>query len=93
MVEEYEALLRNDTWELVPPDPVHNLVGSKWVYRIKRNADGSVKRFKARSVAKGFHQRPGIDFHETFSPVINPVTVRTVLSIALHRHWASFSSA
>ena len=82
------VLLRNDTWELVPPDPSQNLVGNKWVYRIKRNPDGTIERYKARLVAKGFHQRPGIDFHETFSPVVKPTTVRTVLSLALQRNWA-----
>jgi len=52
------------------------------VFRVKRKADGSVGRYKARLVAKGFHQQPGIDFGETYSPVIKPTTVRLVLSIA-----------
>ena len=84
---EYQALIRNKTWTLVPPDPRQNLVGNKWVFRIKRHPDGSIERYKARLVAKGFHQGPGVEFHETFSPVINPVTVRTVLTIALHKKW------
>ena len=56
MSEEYDALIRNGTWELVPSDPSHNVVGCKWIFRIKRNFDGSIDRFKARLVAKGFHQ-------------------------------------
>lgn len=84
---EFDALIRNHTWELVPRDKKHNVVGCKWAYRLKRNSDGSIQHQKARLVALGFHQRPGVDFHETLSPVVNPVTVRTVLSIAVTRSW------
>ncbi|GKV11820.1 hypothetical protein SLEP1_g23039 [Rubroshorea leprosula] len=75
------------TWELVPPSPDHHLIGCKWVFRLKRAKDGSIERYKARLVAKGFHQRPGFDFSNTFSPVIKPTTIRTVLSIAVGRGW------
>ncbi|XP_043705178.1 uncharacterized mitochondrial protein AtMg00820-like [Telopea speciosissima] len=56
MSEEFDALLRNGTWELVPPHPSFNVVGNKWVYQIKRHADGTISRYKARLVAKGFTQ-------------------------------------
>ncbi|GAB2303645.1 hypothetical protein Dimus_038792 [Dionaea muscipula] len=79
MAQEYEALCRNETWDLVSPDFASNVVGCKWVFRVKYKPDGSLDKYKARLVAKGFHQRPGCDFTETFSPVIKPVTVRTVL--------------
>ncbi|XP_024026724.1 uncharacterized protein LOC112093120 [Morus notabilis] len=88
MKDEYAALQRNKMWDLVPPDPCHNLVGNKWVFRIKRRPDATIDRYKACLVAKGFHQRPGVNFHETFSPVVNPVTVHTVLSVALHNRWS-----
>ena len=88
MFEEYDALVRNGTWELVSSTGITNLVGYKWVFCIKRNSDGSIERFKARLVAKGFHQRPGVDYLETFSPVIMPTTVRFVLSIAVSNGWS-----
>ncbi|KAA0026101.1 putative mitochondrial protein [Cucumis melo var. makuwa] len=64
-----------------------NVVGSKWVFRLKRHTDGSILRYKARMVAKGFHQHPGVDFFETFSPVIKASTIRVVLSIAVTNGW------
>lgn len=87
MAEEVTALASHGTWDLVPPPENCNLVGCKWVFAVKRKPDGQVERYKARLVAKGFHQRPGVDFHETFSPVIKPVTIRTVLSFALFYKW------
>jgi Reverse transcriptase (RNA-dependent DNA polymerase)/gag-polypeptide of LTR copia-type/GAG-pre-integrase domain len=87
MNKEHAALLTNQTWELVPPSPEQNVVGCKWVFKIKRRADGSLERYKARLVAKGFHQEEGVDFFDTFSPVIRPTTIRLVLSIALSFGW------
>ena len=85
---EFDALLKNHTWTLVPSSSAQNLIGSKWVFRIKRHADGSFERFKARLVAKGFHQQPGIDYGETYSPMIKPTTVRAILSIAISAGWS-----
>ncbi|GKV11763.1 hypothetical protein SLEP1_g22986 [Rubroshorea leprosula] len=87
MAEEFSALLRNNTWSLVPCPPDANVVGSKWVYRIKQKVDGSVERLKARLVAQGYTQQPGIDYDETFSPVVKPITIRVVLSLAVMRSW------
>ena len=88
MSEEYDALVRNGTWELVPPESSHNIVGCKWIFRTKRNSEGSIDRYKARLVAKGFHQRPRIDYHDTFSPVVKPTTIHVVLSIAVSCGWS-----
>lgn len=80
MADEYSALVRNGTWSLVPPVPNTNVIDCKWVYRLKRDKDGAISRYKARFVAKGFRQQPGIDFKETFSPVVKSTTIRVVLS-------------
>lgn len=85
---EFMAFMRNGTWTLVPPSPHYNVIGNKWVFRLKRNPDGSISRYKARLVAKGFHQRLGIDYKETFSPVIKPQTIKIVLCIALSKSWS-----
>ncbi len=82
---EFDVLLKNHTWKLVPS---HNLIGCKWVFRIKRKANGSIERHKACLVAKGFHQQPDLDYDETYSPVIKPTTVRTVLSLAISSGWS-----
>ena len=90
MQQEYDALQKNNTWDLVPLPPNRQVIGCKWVFRVKENADGSINRFKARLVAKGFHQVHGFDFNETFSPVIKPVTIRIILTLALSHEWKLF---
>ena len=87
MQEELRALHSNDTWSLVPFAPSMNVVGSRWVYKIKRHADGCVDRYKARLVARGFTQQEGVDYLETFSPVIKPTTIRLVLTIVVTYGW------
>lgn len=83
MNKEYAALLANHMWILVPPNDDQNIVGYKRVYKVKRRADGSLERYKACLVAKDFHQEKGIDFFETFSPVVRPTTIRVVLTLVL----------
>jgi histone deacetylase 1/2 len=87
MKEEFDSLQRNQTWTLVPLPPHRKAIGCKWVFRTKENADGSINKFKARLVAKGFHQVQGFDFNETFSPVVKPVTIRLILSLAASYKW------
>lgn len=87
MGDEFDAHVRNHTWSLVPPNPTYNLVGSRWVFRIKCRPDGNIDKFKARLVAKGFHQRPGVDYTKTFSLVIIPASFRLVLGHAVSHDW------
>jgi hypothetical protein len=87
MAEEFNALIKTGTWTLVPKNPSMNIVGAKWVFRIKRKDDGSIERYKARLVAKGFHQQKGVDYFETYSPVVKPITIRIVLSLAMFAGW------
>ena len=88
MSDELNALLHNGTWKFVPLTSSQNVVGCKWVFRIKRNPDGSISQYKARLVAKGFHQCLGLDYHDTFNPVVKTTIVRLILNIALSKGWS-----
>jgi histone deacetylase 1/2 len=79
MNHEHSALMRNKTWHLVPPPKRRNIIDSKWVYKIKRKADAMIDRYKAHLVAKGYKQRYGIDYEDTFSPIVKAATTRLVL--------------
>ncbi|KAJ0441169.1 putative RNA-directed DNA polymerase [Helianthus annuus] len=87
MNNEMEALYRNNTWVLVDLPSDRKSIGCKWVYKVKYKANGEVERYKARLVAKGFNQREGLDFGETFSPVVKMTTVRIVLKLAVNNNW------
>ncbi|GJW39160.1 ribonuclease H-like domain-containing protein [Tanacetum coccineum] len=87
MCDEYKALIDNNTWVLVLRPPNVNIVRSMWLYKHKYNADGSLNRYKARLVANGRSQQQGIDCDGTFSPVVKPATIRTVLILAVSRQW------
>jgi histone deacetylase 1/2 len=87
MQEEHNALLRNRTWRLVPRPPGVRVLSGKWILKNKLCPDGSLERRKARWVLRGDVQRPGIDFDQTFSPVVKPATIRTVLTLAASNQW------
>ncbi|KAG8486951.1 hypothetical protein CXB51_020530 [Gossypium anomalum] len=84
---EFDALLANSTWELCPLPSGRKAIGCKWLFKIKKNPDGTISRRKARLVAKGCSQIPGCDFKETFSPVVKPATIRLILSVAITKGW------
>ncbi|KAK4368107.1 hypothetical protein RND71_011899 [Anisodus tanguticus] len=87
MTDEYNALIDNKTWELVPHPSGINIIRSVWIFAHKENLDGSFARHKALLVGDGKTQQFGIECGETFSPVVKPATIRTVLSLALSNAW------
>jgi Reverse transcriptase (RNA-dependent DNA polymerase) len=84
MLEESRALGKNNTWEFVSLPPDKKVIGCKWVFVVKQNSEGKVKRDKARLVAKGYSQTYEIDFDETFTPMTNMRTVRTLVSMSMN---------
>nr|GEZ11479.1 ribonuclease H-like domain-containing protein [Tanacetum cinerariifolium] len=87
MYDEYNALVKNGTWILVSRPTDANLIRSMWLFKHKFHADGTLSLYKARLIANGSSQQLGVDFDETFSPVVKSATIRTVLSLAVSRKW------
>jgi len=87
MKEEIEALKKNKTWSLVPHTQSMNVLSSKWVFKHKINEEGKIVRHKARLEAVGSVQKCGIDYTETFAPVVQPTTITLILSITVTKDW------
>jgi hypothetical protein len=85
MLEEYNSLLENQTWDLVPLPSGRKSVRCRWVYREKSAMDGQINRYKSRLVSKGFQH--GIDYDETFSPVAKMDSIRLALAIVVEKGW------
>lgn len=83
---EYESLLENKTWDLVKLPKDRKAIGSRWVFKVKHHSDGRVERYKCRLVAKGYSQKYGADYDETFSPVVRFSSIRTLLSFAIQNN-------
>lgn len=88
VLDEMGTIHMLHTWSLVPPTDDMNILGCKWVFKTKHKPDGSVEKLKARLVAKGFDQEEGLDYLETFSPVVRTATIRLVLDVATAKGWS-----
>ncbi|CAM9003946.1 unnamed protein product [Rhodiola kirilowii] len=86
MEAEIHALQSNNTWQVIPLPPRKNAVSSKWIFCVKRHSDGTIERYKARLVSRGFSQEEELDYNETFAPVVKITTVRTVLALAASKN-------
>ena len=84
---EFDAHIKNHTWDLEPNTNQHNIIGCRWLFTTKYFPDGTKRCRKGRLVAKGYTQQPGIDYTETFSPVIKSTTIKLVLNIAITKSW------
>src|SRR5579871_6144937 len=82
MQEEFESLKANDTWELVPRTTDRDIIDTRWVFRIKRNLDQSIEKYKDRFVVQGFTQIPGVDYDEVYSPMVSYTANRILIALA-----------
>jgi hypothetical protein len=87
MMEEYNSIMKNDVWEVVPRPDGKSVVTSKWLYKLKHVADGSIEKYKARFVAREFSQVEGVNYDETFALVARYPSIRVVISIATEMGW------
>ena len=84
---EFESLIQNDTLELVSMPEGKNIVGNKWVFKVKRDENGDVQRYKARLMAQGYSQTERVDYNEVFSPVVRNTTIRSLLALSNAKDW------
>ena len=87
MKEEMDNCEETQTWSLVPPPSDANILGCRWVHGVKLNADGTFSKYRSRVVAKGNEQEEGVDFIETYSPVVRTATVRMILHLVVIERW------
>jgi len=87
---EYEVLLKNQTWDLVPYPNERNVIGNKWIYKVKYNLVGEIEKYKTRLVAKGFAKKYRVDYEKTFAPMAKMSTVRVILALSATQGWKFF---
>ena len=87
MHEEYQSIMKNDVWDVVPRLEGKLVVTSKWIYKIKHAADGSIKKYKSQFMARGFSQKEGINYQETFAPVARYTSIRDIMALVAKLGW------
>jgi hypothetical protein len=87
ILEEYRSILKNNVWDIVQRPKDKSMVSSKWIYKIKHVSDGSVEKFKARFLARGFTQKEGIHYDETFSPLAKYTSIQVIIALASVLSW------
>jgi hypothetical protein len=87
MTEEYQSIIKNNVWEIVPRPKSKDVVSSKWLFKIKHVANGSIEKYKAIFVAHGFSQKEGIDYEETFALVAKYTSIRTIIALIAKMKW------
>ena len=85
MIKEYQSIMKNDVWDFVPRPKGKSIVTSKSIYKIKHATNGSIEKYKAIFVARGFSQKEGIDYEETFAPVARYTSMRSVMKWKIHQ--------
>jgi hypothetical protein len=87
ITEEYQSIMKNKIWEIVPRPKSKDVVSFKWIFKIKHAADGSIEKYKVRFVACGFSQKEGIDYEETFAPVARYTSIKTIIALVAKMKW------
>ena len=87
MVKEYTSIMKNTIWDIVSKSNRKSVVSSRELYKIKHVVDGSIEKFKARFVARGFSQKEGVDYEETFALITRYASLQVVISIASVMRW------
>ena len=87
MTKEYQSIMKNDVWDIVPKPANKSVVSSNWIYNIKHAADGSIEKYKSNFVAHGLSQKEGIDYEETFDLVARYNSIRTIIALAAKMEW------
>ena len=80
MLEEHQSIMKNNVWDVVPRPKGKSMVTSKWIYKIKHATNVSIEKYKAMFVARGFSQKQGIDYEDTFAPVARYTSIKDIMA-------------
>ena len=87
MVEEYQSIMKNDVWDIMPRPEGKSVVRSRWLYKIKHGADGAIEKYTAIFFARGFSQKEGVDYDDTFAPMARCTSIISIIAIASAMGW------